>query len=171
MIKMPEYRLRYYLCGPICLTYAARWHGVNVSLEKTSELSNWAFSYTSLLDLKNAANQIGLECHTIRCNPSSLIELLQINSGIAIGQFKKDHFLVLAGYDKTRARLIDPSRKEAKFVNGSAPELQFSEGKPLLIILPVQNSAAGKIILAIVIASVSVGIAVLYYRLRSGARR
>jgi len=155
VIRIPQHMVGKTLCGPICIAHAARWCGKDVSIEKAIKVTNWQFSNTSLLDLKQAAKELGIECRAIEFHPSKTIEFLSKNPhSIVIGVFKKEHFLVLSGLDKTTARLVDPMKKQANSVSVSSPELVFAQNTPVLVLSPGNNRSWLVIIFWIMLLSI-----------------
>lgn len=130
------------MCGPVCLAYAAKWCGMELPIIKSLEVSHWHHDRVSLLDLKKGAQQLGLTCRAVRFAPARMLEYLQGDpESIVVGQFQRDHFLVLHGA-QGGPKFVDPLSGATQSATRTHPHAEFASGQMVLLLSPSHRIVA-----------------------------
>lgn len=94
-------------CGPACLSTVANYYGKEFSVSYLSKKCYKKRTGTSLLNLKDSAEELGFECAGINTTFKRLIEL---NSFPYIIHWNQSHYVVLCSIKKDIFYVADPSK-------------------------------------------------------------
>lgn len=118
-------------CATVALKHAAAQLGKSISDEKLAPLVD-SKGRTSMYDLKQYAEGLGLHCRAVKADPSTLKDLLDCQ--IILHLPNKDHFVVLDRLDDKEAWIVDLSRENFYYRKpvASTPTL-WSRGTAMLL--------------------------------------
>lgn len=106
-------------CGPVCLKIIAKYFGKSISLEKTRSLTETNRLGSTLMNLSNAAENIGFRTLGVKISVKGLLE----TPLPSILHWNKNHFVVLYKIEKNKFYLSDPAHgllkyNESEFLKG-----------------------------------------------------
>lgn len=94
-------------CGPACLCTIAKYYGKEFSVSYLAKRSYKKKTGTSLLNLKDSAEDLGFECAGINTTFKRLIEL---NAFPYIIHWNQTHYVILYAIKEDKVRVADPSK-------------------------------------------------------------
>ena len=102
-------------CGVCCLHNIIRYYGGNINFEKLRKMVNTDKSGTSIFNLVNVSNKLGLISNAYRCEYSDLLN--QKFPVIAYIKVKKvySHFIIIYQIKKDKIYVFDPIRGYIKY--------------------------------------------------------
>lgn len=93
-------------CGPVCLKMICKYYGINISLERLTTLCETTRQGTSLLDIANAAENIGFKTIGLKINFKKLQEDVPLP---CIVFWQQKHFVVVYKVKKDKVYVADPA--------------------------------------------------------------
>lgn len=94
-------------CGPACLCIIASCYGKEFSVSYLTKKCYKKRTGTSLLNLKDSAEDLGFQCAGIKANFKRLIDL---NAFPYIIHWNQSHYVVLYAVEKDKIHVADPSK-------------------------------------------------------------
>lgn len=98
-------------CGSTCLRMIARFYGRSYSLEYLREISNTGKEGSSLLDLSEAAETIGLKTLAVEAD---FLQLQDVIPKPCIINWGNNHFVVVYHQDESKVWISDPAQGKYK---------------------------------------------------------
>ncbi len=128
-------------CGATCLRMVARYHGVHYSLEDLRELTFMGKQGVSLLEISDAAENIGMETLAVEVSYKQLSEDVPLPCIIHWGDF--EHFVVVYKISRDHVWIADPARERFKlsrqeFLSRWIPPEGFEQDPPVSLALVLQ---------------------------------
>jgi len=100
------------LCGPLCLTFCARWLGAEADVRQLAELAGTDETGASMAGLAKAAEALGLEARAYRLGLGDLHRLTARTPGIA--HVDGNHFVVAWMDAADEVTLVRPPRSSER---------------------------------------------------------
>ncbi len=143
MPKFPFYQqLDKMDCGPTCLRMIAKYHGLNLNLQKLRDASGFSREGVSLLGIAGAAESVGFRTLAVKVPFEKLIKDAPLP---CIIHWQQNHFVVLAEAKKGSVLLADPAKGLRKISQEDFCEhwaTTQEDGKPVGVALLLEATPA-----------------------------